>query len=120
MDLKEMIISVSGAKAVRSNVFIAVYETRDTFLESELLLRELNVDSRGQASAISLHLKSGMYAVAIFQDLNNNNILDKNMLGIPTEPYGFTNYEGLQLAPPTWNKTSFYLDSDREIVIDLK
>lgn len=120
MDIKEVVISISGAEPVQSKVFIALYKGKDAFLESEELLRELDVNDRGEAGSISLSLKTGMYALAIFQDLNGNGILDKNMLGIPSEPYGFTNYEGVQLTPPTWNKTSFYLDSNREIVIGLK
>ena len=32
----------------------------------------------------------GDYAVAIIQDLNENEKLDKNFLGIPKEPYGFS------------------------------
>lgn len=120
MDLKEVVISVSGAEPVQSVVFIAVYQDKDAFLEREMMLHELKVSDRGEAGSISLSLKAGMYAVAIFQDVNGNGVLDKNMLGIPSEPYGFTNYEGVQLVPPTWNKTSFYLDSNREILIDLK
>lgn len=120
MDLKEVVISISGAEPVQSKVFIALYQDKDAFLESEELLRELDVNNRGESGSISFSLKAGMYAVAIFQDVNGNGILDKNMFGMPSEPYGFTNYEGVQLTPPTWNKTSFYLDSNREIVIDLK
>ncbi len=35
-------------------------------------------------------VESGEYAVAVIQDLNENEKLDKNFLGIPKEPYGFS------------------------------
>ena len=34
--------------------------------------------------------KGGNYAVAIIQDLDENGELNKNFLGIPKEPYGFS------------------------------
>jgi len=36
------------------------------------------------------NLKPGEYAIAIIQDLNKNKKLDRNILKIPTEPYGFS------------------------------
>ena len=45
---------------------------------------------------------AGNYVFAAFQDLNDNGKLDKNFLGIPTEPYGFTE------TPPTkWRAPEF-------------
>ena len=32
----------------------------------------------------------GEYAIAIYQDLNNNGVLDKNVFGYPSEPFGFS------------------------------
>lgn len=36
-------------------------------------------------------LPKGNYAVAIYQDENNNDNCDKNFLGVPIEPYAFSN-----------------------------
>ena len=36
-------------------------------------------------------LPKGNYAVAIYQDENNNDNCDKNFLGVPVEPYAFSN-----------------------------
>ena len=42
----------------------------------------------------------GTYAMAIIHDENMNGKLDKNMLGIPTEGYGFSNdAKGIMRAP---------------------
>ncbi|PSB25725.1 DUF2141 domain-containing protein [Stenomitos frigidus] len=34
---------------------------------------------------------SGSYAIAVFQDLNGDRVLNRNTKGIPTEGYGFSN-----------------------------
>lgn len=42
----------------------------------------------GMAAAVFENIPSGVYAVAVFHDANNNNQMDKNFLGIPKEGYG--------------------------------
>ena len=39
----------------------------------------------------SIVLKEGIYAISLFIDSNDNKKLDKNLIGIPTEQYGFSN-----------------------------
>lgn len=49
----------------------------------------------------------GTYAVAILHDENNNQKMDKNMLGIPKEGYGFSNNATAAFGPPSYKKASF-------------
>ena len=51
---------------------------------------------------------SGYYAISCFQDLNNNGILDKNLLGIPTEPYAFSQNARPKFRAPSWEEAQFY------------
>jgi uncharacterized protein (DUF2141 family) len=43
----------------------------------------------------------GSYAIAVFQDTNGNNDLDRDARGLPLEPYGFSNGTG-RTAPPSF------------------
>ncbi len=43
----------------------------------------------------------GSYAIAVFQDTNGNNNLDRDPRGLPLEPYGFSNGTG-RTAPPSF------------------
>jgi uncharacterized protein (DUF2141 family) len=45
------------------------------------------------------NVKPGTYAVAVFHDLNGNGRLDRNFIGLPNEPYGFSNDVGRRGAP---------------------
>lgn len=47
----------------------------------------------------------GTYAVAVFQDLNGNGRLDRTPLGLPLEPYGFSNDAG-RLGRPSFAAAS--------------
>lgn len=51
--------------------------------------------------------QSGKYALAIYHDLNNNNQLDVNALGIPKEPYAFSKTPESKWKAPTFDDVAF-------------
>lgn len=59
------------------------------------------------ATIIFKSVPPGSYAVAILHDENNNQKMDKNMLGIPKEGYGFSNNASGAFGPPSYKKASF-------------
>lgn len=64
-------------------------------------------------------LKPGVYAAQIFHDLNENGKLDTNALGIPKEPYGFSNNKKGIFGKPKFKKVSFVV-KDKDIVQKIK
>jgi uncharacterized protein (DUF2141 family) len=61
----------------------------------------------------------GTYAVAVFQDLNGNRRLDRTPLGLPLEPYGFSNDAG-RLRRPTFAGASIQVtDQDLRVGVRL-
>lgn len=64
-------------------------------------------------------LTPGSYAVAVFHDLNGNGELDRTALGLPSEPYGFSNDVG-RFSPPSFERALVRVD-DREasVVVSL-
>jgi len=64
-------------------------------------------------------LLPGTYAIAVFQDLNGNGRLDRTPLGLPLEPYGFSNDAG-RLRRPTFAGASIKVgDQDHRIAVRL-
>ena len=61
----------------------------------------------------------GTYAIAVFQDLNGNRRLDRTPLGLPLEPYGFSNDAG-RLRRPTFAGASIQVaDQDLRVGVRL-
>jgi len=52
------------------------------------------------------------WAVSAHHDQNNNDQLDKNAFGIPTEPYGFSNNPKRGFGPPKFEEACFSIGSD--------
>lgn len=63
----------------------------------------------------------GRYAILVINDLNKNNKLDTNLIGIPKEPVGVSRNPALRFGPPHFEDAAIDLSgSGKEIVIDLK
>ena len=63
----------------------------------------------------------GNYAVVVLQDLNGNKEADMNAIGIPKEPFGFSNNPSLFKGKPDYDDVSFDIDSEtKEISIEIK
>lgn len=62
---------------------------------------------------------AGKYAVAIFQDKNGNGKLDSNFLGIPNEPFGFSNIKSYPMGTPKFKNAAIDIDKDLNLIIPL-
>ena len=69
--------------------------------------------------ALAVSRKSdGFYALIVYLDVNLNNKLDKNFVGIPKEPYAFIyNARGF-FGSPSFENASFVIAGDTSLSID--
>lgn len=64
-------------------------------------------------------LEYGEYAIRIFHDENENEKIDTNIFGIPTEDYGYSNDASSWFGPPSWEKAKF-LFNQSDMTIEIK
>lgn len=63
----------------------------------------------------------GTYALVVIHDENMNGKLDRNVLGIPTEGYGFSNDPKSVFHAPSFSAASFsYNGEDLELTVRLR
>jgi uncharacterized protein (DUF2141 family) len=58
----------------------------------------------------------GEYAVMFYHDRNANNRLDRNVFGLPAEPYGFSNNARPRLGPPSFDAVKFPVQGRRTTI----
>ncbi|MBO1905979.1 DUF2141 domain-containing protein [Microvirga sp. 3-52] len=92
-------IRAQGVQADRNMVYAGICDT--SFDEATCPYKD-----RGQATAGTVELrirnvKPGTYAIAVFHDVNGNGKLDRSFIGLPNEPYGFSNDVGRR-GPPNF------------------
>jgi uncharacterized protein (DUF2141 family) len=86
----------------------------------ELRARTSAVFARGAAISLG-EFAPGRYALFGMHDANGNGDLDLNLLGIPTESYGFSNDAKGTVGPPSFDAAAVQVRSDAptRIVIHL-
>ena len=106
-------VRVTGLQPEKGNVIAGLYLNQAAF-ESERFTdwRAAPVTEQRETKLLFANLDPGIYGIAVYQDLNANEVLDKTSLGVPTEPYGFSNNIRNRFRPPDFSDFSFELGNE--------
>jgi uncharacterized protein (DUF2141 family) len=116
-DNQPVTVVVTSLVSTTSTVKLFFYNTREGFLKSGKWVFSKSVKPGGKTEfTLPVELPKGEWAVAITQDLNNNDKIDKNFIGIPTEPYAFSNNFRPTVAAPVFDDCKFTVDGPGKVV----
>jgi uncharacterized protein (DUF2141 family) len=102
---RDVACRISGLKAQPCNVYVAVFESEPGFPKSEQSTMTTIVPATEDHVEVSLSLPENQSAaIAVFQDLDGNGKLSKNTIGLPVEPYGFSNNARALMGPPSFQQ----------------
>ena len=114
-------IHISGISKIKGSLFIAIFRPTDNFPVFGKQFKGIVKEVEGKSQNYTFdNLPEGEYALAIYQDENRNKILDKNLLGIPTEIYGFSNNARRTFSAPSFQEAKFKLNKDLQQTVFLK
>jgi len=114
-------IHISGISKIKGSLFIAIFRATDDFPVFGKQFKGIVKEVEGKSQNYNFdNLPEGEYALAIYQDVNRNKILDKNLLGIPTEIYGFSNNARRNFSAPSFQEAKFKLNKDLQQTVFLK
>lgn len=97
-------ITVKNIKDYKGSIRVSLFNNEKDFLEKTLESKVV-VASATEATVVFEKLKPGEYAVSVIHDLNDNKKLDTGFMGIPKEPYGFSNNARGQFGPPSYESS---------------
>jgi uncharacterized protein (DUF2141 family) len=102
----DLTIHVDDVKTASGQIVVALYNSAGTFLKSAAG----SGSAAAKDSIVTLKdLPAGEYAFAVYHDANSNGKMDKNLLGMPTEDYAFSNNVRGKMGPPSYDSARFSL-----------
>lgn len=117
----EIEVEIKGLNLNSGEVFIALYANSKNFLsEKNYYKSKIKKTVTSELKYTFSNIPKGVYAVATFCDKNLNGKLDKNFFGIPKESFGISNNPKIIFSQPTFKESSFILDSDKKIEIQIR
>ena len=117
-------IDVSGVKERNGKLQVGLFNSAEGFPDDAKPYRAevLNITESNSLQIVFRDLPPGEYAVAVYHDKNGNGKLDKNLLGIPVEDYGFSNdTRGTRLSTPSFEDTKMRVEkADTKLEIEVR
>jgi len=116
----DLTVIVNGLENNDGVLQFGLYNDADKFPIVGETLKMVRVKTSANSRKYTFRdLPKGDYAVAIYQDENNNDNCDKNFFGIPVEPYAFSNDIRPKLSVPSFEDCSFQLNQTKTVTIQL-
>ena len=94
------------------DVRVAVFSNQTDFENGDSFFAVSSPASLSETKLEIKDLSPGNYGIALFQDLNGNEQLDRNLFGVPTEPYGFSQNPVILFSAPRFDEFEFELTGD--------
>jgi len=115
-------ITISDIRENEGQVMIQVASSEKEFhSDGDLNSKTASLSQRGQAGEMTfqISLPKGVYAAQVMHDLNGNGELDVNFLGMPREPWAFSNNAIGRRGPAKWEDAKFEVSADTTLEIRL-
>ena len=113
-------VTVTNIPAPQGDLLIGLYNSAGSFAGSPLPQSpKVRLTSAGRVTATISGVTPGTYAIAVIQDLNRNGKLDKNLIGMPTEPIAFSVVKKIPKGKPGFAACSFEV-KDKQISLSIQ
>jgi uncharacterized protein (DUF2141 family) len=107
-----LFIEIQELRNSKGNIMLQLFDSTEKVLSQE---RISIIDNKCSFSIPGL--KAGKYAVRYYHDENMNGKMETNLVGKPTEGYGFSNNVIGKFGPPPFEKWLFEVSGDKKIVL---
>lgn len=95
-------ITITNIQTTDGTIVMSVHDSEKSF-NKKIPLETFYLSPEKNSISCELELAPGEYAFCVYHDTNNDKELNSNLIGIPKEPFGFSNYEG-KSAPGNFKK----------------
>ncbi len=112
-------VEVTDARSAQGSVNAALYAEAGAWLTLERAVHTQKAPSGGAKTVLVFTgLAPGRYALSTYHDENGNGRLDANVLGMPTERYGFTGGPA-SMGAPSFDQAAVDLRADTVVSVTL-
>ena len=110
-------VVVTDLPSTQATLKLYFYNVKENFLVRNhyTLLKYVKPAGRNKV-VYPIQLPAGEWAIALTQDLNENDLVDRNLIGIPTEPYAFSNNVHPRFKAPSFDDCKFTVGGPSETV----
>ena len=106
-DTASLTVNVVDVSPKGGDVSLALF-TADNYEDDDHPTLDRTVAANPAGTTIVIQgIKPGEYAIKMMQDINRDGEFNRSWLGLPLEPYGFSNNVAVGLDEPSFDETKF-------------
>lgn len=113
-------VIVTNINTLEGNIEMGVFNDSKTFLKKG---KEYKAYSQKVTNKTMIFYLSGLekdnYAISLYHGINSDNRCNLNILGRPSEPYGFSNNVKLKLFKPSFDDCKVVVNKNMTLTIEL-
>ena len=112
----DLTVRIEGVRSADGDIRVALHRRADgvDFPDSAGILKAAMRPAGKAGDLVFADLAPGDYAVAAFHDEDRDGDLNTNLLGMPTEGYGFSNEARGTFGPPGFDAAAFTIRAGEE------
>lgn len=119
---QETKVKVTAIRSEKGKIILNVFKD-NTAYDSEKPYKIFSFDKKALvngALTVTCKLEPGTYGITLLDDENENGKIDKNLIGIPKEGFGFSNFFMTKMKKPAFDDFKVDLKAHQHIEIKAK
>ncbi|HPM11209.1 MAG TPA: DUF2141 domain-containing protein [Paludibacter sp.] len=103
-------------------IYVGVFDSQEAFKKEDGFYRQKIIKSEIEDGnySITIKLSPGTYGISVLDDVNMDGKMNYNLIGIPTEGYGFSGFKHRGLKRPVFDDFSFTIEEGQHIQFDVE
>ncbi len=117
----DLTIIVNNVQQDAGQVMLALFNSAEAFpktISQGTMALAKGRSPSGQVRLAFKGLAPGQYAASAYHDLDGNSKLNTNLMGIPSEPYGFSNKARGNFGPPAFKDAAITV-GEQDLTIEI-
>lgn len=122
LEAQNVEVTVTGLKSDKGQISVGIFLDEESFRQENAYLGYIfqKNDIYDGTITFSLNLDPGLYGLSVLDDENSDTRMEYNMLGIPREGFGFSDYYHTGLSRPKFDSFSFTVEKNTVKQITVK
>lgn len=119
---RDTAVKITGIRSNKGAVIISVYKDQESYRKEQpfkkMSFEKKNI--RNGSLQLMLYLQPGVYGITLIDDENSNGKIDKNLIGMPKEGFGFSNFNLEKMQKPSFDDFRVDLNGNQGISVRVK
>lgn len=116
----QLVIEIQNIEGLKGNIRIGIFNKSEKFLKEGHTYKSYIVAVKKPTQTITIEdLPKGEYAFLLYHDKNSDAKLNQTFIGIPKEPFAFSNNIIPKLSKPSFEECKFMLKENKTMKIKL-